>query len=228
MTSRVVLSIVLIFTLFLTTAVECVAKPNAPDLSQQTIYNPEKPPVKVLGTPGLLGTVPWWIHDFVQKIKIKFFPCQNFELGSQGCNPVSDGVKKQPTRVKMPGFFMFEGLVTNAEYAACEEAGVCTSPQTSDQGPCSQYRNSKFADLPVACVNWYQADLFCKWAEASLPTAAQWEEGNCGKPGSVREWMYDWYSTSPQKIGLFDPMGPVDGKLKISTRQRYSRYRIRT
>lgn len=215
MTSKVILSIALIFTLFLTTAIECNAKPNTADLSQQTVYKPATPPVKVLGTPGSLGTIPWWIHDFINKIKIKFFPCKNFEYGSSDCNPASDGVNNQPSMVKMPGFFMFEGLVTNGEYAACEEAGVCTPPQTSDQGPCSQYRNSKFADLPVVCINWYQADMFCKWAESSLPTAAQWEEGTCGKPGSVREWMNDWYSPTPQKIGLFNPTGPVEGKLKL-------------
>lgn len=214
MTLRVVLSIAMIFMLFLTTAVECKAKPIAPNISQQIVANPNKPPTKVLGTPGLLGTVPWWIHDFIDKLKIKFFPCQNFELGNPGCNPVSGGNNK-PTLVKMPGFFMFESLVTNAEYAACEEAGVCTPPGTSDSGPCSQYRNKNFADMPVVCVNWFQANNFCKWAEASLPTAAQWEEGTCGKPGNVREWMNDWYSASPQKIGLFDPSGPSEGKLKL-------------
>jgi len=189
-------------------------------IGNEVMQPPAKPPSKYLGTPGLLGTLPW-IHDFIDKIKIKFIPCHYFGLGSPDCNPLSNGNKNQETRVKMPGYFMFEGQVTNGQYAACEESGVCTPLQTSDQGPCSRYRNSNFADMPVVCVNWYQANTFCQWAEGKLPSQAQWEAGTCGsdgkpKPsGNLREWLNDWYQPGIQKISLFNPSGPLEGKLKL-------------
>lgn len=189
----------------------CDNKPKAPDLSKEANGVVYKPPTKGLGTPGWLGTLPW-IHDLIERIRIRFFPCFDLLLGSSECNP---GLKtSEETRVKMPGFYMFEGPVTNGQYAACEESGVCTPPQTSDQGPCSQYRNSKFADKPVVCVNWFQANMFCQWAEGKIPSEAQWEAGACGSNGSVREWVGDWFESTPLKIGLFNPTGPTEGKLK--------------
>ena len=214
-------SILLIIALLISCDKEPTLPPviNAP-VGGDVSLSPGKPPSKFLGTPSLLGTLPW-IHDFIDKIKIKFIPCHYFDLGNPDCNPLSNGNKNQETRVKMPGYFMFEGQVTNGQYAACEESGVCTPPQTSDQGPCSRYRNNNFAEMPVVCVNWFQANNFCQWVEGKLPSQAQWEAGICGsdgkpKPsGSLREWLNDWYQPGIQEISLFNPSGPLEGKLRL-------------
>jgi len=161
----------------------------------------------------------------------------------------------------LPGYFIFGDEVTNRQYAACEETGVCTPPETTNEGPCSHYRDNQYADYPVVCVNWFQADTFCRWAEGKLPTEAEWEKAargvdniysrgdnqqptcdltnmagcsgtagparvgsypNGASPfglldvaGNVREWVQDWYQPNYQGIGLFNPSGPAEGKLKI-------------
>jgi hypothetical protein len=216
-TLKVILSITMIFALFITAAAQCNANPQVPGkmlgtlqvlppvISKPSDYEIDNPPVKVLGT-----IIPWWKY----KINIKYIPpWPPFWFGSPECNPGSKG--DQVMRVKMPGFFMFEGPVTNGLYAACEESGVCTPPQTSDQGPCSQYRDSKFADMPVVCVNWFQANAFCQWVEGKLPSQAQWEDANCKGTNGMREWVNDWFDPTARLLTLFNPTGPSEGKQRL-------------
>ncbi len=61
--------------------------------------------------------------------------------------------------------------VTVASYGDCVNAGVCTLPRTD--GACNWGKADR-ADHPINCVTWYQAEAYCVWRGARLPTQGEW------------------------------------------------------
>jgi formylglycine-generating enzyme required for sulfatase activity len=118
-------------------------------------------------------------------VTMRLIPAGEFTMGSENGNK-----DEQPIhRVYLDDFYMDIYEVTNALYKACVDADGCTVPKdnSSRLNPI-YYGNSKFDDYPVVFVDWYQAQAYCTWRGANLPTEAQWEKAARGTDGRTYPW----------------------------------------
>lgn len=83
-------------------------------------------------------------------------------------------------RVFVSTFLMDRHEVTNALYAECVDAGVCERP--------FPYREFRRPQQPVVAMHWRDADAYCRWRDARLPTEAEWERAARGPDNTVYPW----------------------------------------
>ncbi len=85
--------------------------------------------------------------------------------------------------VYLDAYWIYQYEVTNAQYRACVEAGVCN-------GSLDNYPEN---EKPAIYISWYQAEDYCTWAGGGLPTEAEWEKAARGTDGRT----YPWGEASP-------------------------------
>ncbi|MFZ5476027.1 MAG: SUMF1/EgtB/PvdO family nonheme iron enzyme [Myxococcota bacterium] len=86
--------------------------------------------------------------------------------------------------------------VTNAQWRACVEAGVC--PALAQEGP--DYVGLDRDGQPVVGATWSEAGTYCAWAGGRLPSEAEWEMAATWSPeaktaADKRRWP--WGSDGP-------------------------------
>lgn len=92
-------------------------------------------------------------------------------------------------KVYLDDFYIDKYEVTNALYKKCVDVGICTKPEeTGSETRSNYYGNSEFDNFPVVYMNWEQANIYCEWRGASLPTEAQWEKAARGTDGRTYPW----------------------------------------
>ena len=125
-----------------------------------------------------------------------------FRMGSDD----GDSDEKPVHAVAVRGFCMDETEVTVEAYARCVSAGSCTKPDTGWN--CNWDRSAK-GKHPINCVDWHQAEAYCKWAGKRLPTEQEWEYG---ARGGSRQLEYPWGSEAPGRRACWSGEGNDLGK----------------
>jgi formylglycine-generating enzyme required for sulfatase activity len=135
-------------------------------------------------TPGL---------DFIDEhgVQMKLIPAGEFQMGSDDGN--SD--ERPVHRVYLDAFYMDVYEVTNGLYASCVGAGACTMPRSDGSiTRFSYYGNPTYGDYPVVYMDWRQANAYCTWRGARLPTEAEWEKA---ARGGLEGKTYPWGDQQP-------------------------------
>ncbi len=127
-----------------------------------------------------------------------YVPSGTFLMGS---DPTIDqnapGPETPQHLVTMDNFWLDRTEVTNAMYGRCVESGICAA---------TNFRNNNSyngANHPVVGVSWFNADQYCQWAGAELPSEAQWEYAARGTDGQI----YPWGSNGTPTCVLAEYMG---------------------
>lgn len=89
--------------------------------------------------------------------------------------------------VTLDDYWIDQTEVSNAQFRLCVETGICAEPSTCKKGE-PTFDDPEKANHPVVCVAWEDAQNYCQWAGARLPTEAEWEYAFRGTAASIYPW----------------------------------------
>ncbi len=114
--------------------------------------------------------------------------------------------------VRLDPFYIDRYEVTNHQWAACVSAGACPPPASTQLQGVPYYDAPGYELYPVVFVSWYDADTYCHWRGARLPTEAEWEMAARwdaeGSHARVYPWGDEW---DPSRLNYCDVGCPVAG-----------------
>jgi formylglycine-generating enzyme required for sulfatase activity len=134
----------------------------------------------------------------------------SFLMGTNLLGGINDYERPAHMR-QVASFSLDEREVTVRAYRACVEARACGEPAKT---PGCNYGKAGRDDHPINCVDWEQAQAFCRWLGRRLPTEDEWEFAARGAVGH----SYPWGELSPN-VGsyLCWKRGAADGTCPVGS-----------
>lgn len=192
-----------------TTVIVCfavLAGCSAPVEAQQAPASPTPEPTATpLPTASPVPTVvpsptppPDRISD-ARGVTMILIPAGEFIMG----NDDGLGDERPAHPVYLDAYYLDLTEVTNAQYRACVNAGICAPPARTDC--CTENRrfvpiwpdyfdNPEFDNYPALFISWNAASAYCQWRGARLPGEAEWEKA----ARSVDQRLYPWGNDDPR------------------------------
>lgn len=174
---------------------------NIPAQTQKVIYPPTVAPTPTEASKNSAA---------LPEIEMTLIPEGEFIMGRDDTNE-----EVGPSHiVYLDAYYIDKYEVTNSQYRACVDAGVCEAPaKTSSHTRENYFDNPEFDSHPVIYINWDMAKTFCEWRDGYLPTEAQWEKAARGTDGRTYPWgeeepidetfgnfKYEGYQEDPQGL----------------------------
>lgn len=147
-------------------------------------------------------------------------PAGDFIMGSMNADPYCSSDEMPQHTVYLDAYQICKFEITNAQYKKFIDAGGYHNRNYwSTAGWLwleSYVINEPLivnTNYPVTGISWYEAEAFCLWIGARLPTEAEWEKAARGNNSNYHwPWGYDWDSTKCNNIcGTYNhPEAPPD------------------
>ncbi len=147
-----------------------------------------------------------------------FIPAGEFLMGSDEIDTEGKGTEfgfvkpmyldEHPLhKVHLKAYFIDINAVTNAQYRQFLLQTGINAPKNWKTGDVPPGRD----DYPVTALDWGEADRYCRWRGARLPTEAEWEKAARGTDGRRYPWGNDFdpkrANTGDTGIGDLTPVG---------------------
>ncbi|MBI4704266.1 MAG: SUMF1/EgtB/PvdO family nonheme iron enzyme [Deltaproteobacteria bacterium] len=117
-------------------------------------------------------------------------PAGIFLMGSPSARGNPD--EHPPHEAIVAAFYLDKTEVTVAAYMKCAGAGRCEQPRSSR--PFCDARGADRAAHPVNCIDLRDADAYCRFAGARLPTEREWEYA---ARGGSEQRSFSWGEPEP-------------------------------
>lgn len=128
-------------------------------------------------------------------------PGGSFQFGCEAHDPDCSIEEDTAQKINVAGFWLMETEAAVATYERCRQAGHCKNGSRDNPG------------LPVTAVSLQDAQDFCQWAGARVPSPTEWEYA--AKSGQSN--VYPWGNAIPDRKkancrgcdDAFDGLSPV-------------------